>query len=1009
MRVKMVPTLEASYRAEGGISTIVRAYHAHAESVGIEFVNDGPFDVEIVHAGVRPFTDPGGPNVSMNHGLYWDNQMQITAYEQRQNAAVIDNLRHARVITVPSEWVAQAIRRDMRINPSIIPHGIDWENWQHNEKAQGYILWNKNRPGDVCTPEPVMRLAFRRPDHRFVTTFAMSPALPNVEEIGVQPYETMKSLVQRCSVYMATAPETWGIGTVEAMAAGRPVLAFDWGNNPELVKHGVNGYLAKPGDWDDLAKGLDYCLEFAEILGNNGRRLAGAYTWDAAIRRVHAVLKIVIETKPRPSASVIIPCYNKQNTVSRAIHSALAQDASMLDEVIVVDDGSTDNSASIVKEIADADPRVRYVYKQNGGVASARNRGVAEARSDFVVPLDADDHINPAYLATTLPAILQDNSLGVVYTGLRWTNPDGRTGLPEWPGEYDFDAYLKRKPQVSTCALVRKSVWDRLGGQRNRYCERKGAGSEDAEFWFRAGAYGVGFKKVTDAPLFEYSSNLGITSQPGYVESDWQKMHSWQRTNRHPFASLATPERISHPVIARDRSNVSVIIPCSFEHLPYLVDALDSLDGQTYDRWEAIVVVDTANDVDISWYRRVFPHVTFVMGEGKGAGHARNLGVRHARADLLYFLDGDDWLMTNALEVVMREYVAQGGDVAVYPDYFSSAFVDPDKRGVWPGKEIFYDELTKKQVREGLQTEYDCEKAQAQPTNPPYFWAIASALIPRHWHYEIGGFDEDIPTWEDYLYFVQLARRGKCFVHTPEMVYVYEQSRGIRNHLGRTKHKELGLFDIIRQRRGEKVMPCNCGQRKGLPMSAAASRGSAQQQVAREGTAPSGPGTVEAMYMPGRLGKHRVIGPDRTHYGYHQQGDVFPVRKSHVKLMPHVFMCPECGRPFTTISEARGVIECNCTVQAVEEAMPKVEAPPPPPPVPVELGGQAGDAGKQLKLVEDWTVVPGIGAKVAERLMKGGVTADRLAGMTDDEMKDYGIFGMWPERVREWLSATEPL
>ena len=86
--------------------------------------------------------------------------------------------------------------------------------------------------------------------------------------------------------------------------------------------------------------------------------------------------------------SVIIPLYNKESCIERTIKSVLNQ--SFRDfELVIVDDGSTDKSAEIVKSISDK--RIRYAYKQNGGVSSARNYGVQIAKYDWIFFLDADD------------------------------------------------------------------------------------------------------------------------------------------------------------------------------------------------------------------------------------------------------------------------------------------------------------------------------------------------------------------------------------------------------------------------------------------------------------------------------------------------------------------------------------------------------------------------------------------------------------------------------------------
>lgn len=96
----------------------------------------------------------------------------------------------------------------------------------------------------------------------------------------------------------------------------------------------------------------------------------------------------------RPYVSVVIAAYNAQDSIHRAIDSALAQSVTV--EVIVVDDASTDRTASIVEERAAADPHVRLVTSpRNGGPAVARNSGIAAARGEWIAILDADDAFLP--------------------------------------------------------------------------------------------------------------------------------------------------------------------------------------------------------------------------------------------------------------------------------------------------------------------------------------------------------------------------------------------------------------------------------------------------------------------------------------------------------------------------------------------------------------------------------------------------------------------------------------
>jgi glycosyltransferase involved in cell wall biosynthesis len=104
-----------------------------------------------------------------------------------------------------------------------------------------------------------------------------------------------------------------------------------------------------------------------------------------------------------PTFSVIIPLYNKSGYVLNTIDSVLAQSFEDF-EIVVVDDGSSDNGPELVRAIAD--PRIRLISQTNAGVSVARNNGIAQAKGDWICFLDADDWYHPVYLAAQHAAIM---------------------------------------------------------------------------------------------------------------------------------------------------------------------------------------------------------------------------------------------------------------------------------------------------------------------------------------------------------------------------------------------------------------------------------------------------------------------------------------------------------------------------------------------------------------------------------------------------------------------------
>src|SRR5258707_9348421 len=115
---------------------------------------------------------------------------------------------------------------------------------------------------------------------------------------------------------------------------------------------------------------------------------------------------------PKPYVSVLIDTYNHEQFIAQAINSVLEQDMSMADvEIVVVDDGSTDRTAEIVRKF---EPRVRLLSKVNGGQASAFNVGIPECHGEIIAFLDGDDWWARGKLRRVVEAMERDPGVGIV-------------------------------------------------------------------------------------------------------------------------------------------------------------------------------------------------------------------------------------------------------------------------------------------------------------------------------------------------------------------------------------------------------------------------------------------------------------------------------------------------------------------------------------------------------------------------------------------------------------------
>lgn len=121
--------------------------------------------------------------------------------------------------------------------------------------------------------------------------------------------------------------------------------------------------------------------------------------------------------------SVIVPCYNRADIVGETIESVLAQSYQLL-EIIIVDDGSTDHTREVVMRYSD--PRIRYFYKANGGLSSARNAGLDEARGEYIAFLDSDDVWHPWKLSAQIEIFCRYGSVGLVWSDMSTFEVVGR-------------------------------------------------------------------------------------------------------------------------------------------------------------------------------------------------------------------------------------------------------------------------------------------------------------------------------------------------------------------------------------------------------------------------------------------------------------------------------------------------------------------------------------------------------------------------------------------------------
>jgi glycosyltransferase involved in cell wall biosynthesis len=204
------------------------------------------------------------------------------------------------------------------------------------------------------------------------------------------------------------------------------------------------------------------------------------------------------------SVTVMIPAYNAEAFIGEALDSVLSQTRSA-DKIVVVDDGSTDATRTIVESYGD---RVHLMLQNHQGPSPARNWSIQSIESDFVAFIDADDIMDPNRLAKQLAAFAAAPDAVLCYCGMRQFNESGlKRDIPA-PRLKDLKYYLRfRNPGITpSCMMVRRSTYLEIGGFNTAL-----RGIEDWEFTARI--FRVGPFCVVDEPLTLYRlSDVSLSS-----------------------------------------------------------------------------------------------------------------------------------------------------------------------------------------------------------------------------------------------------------------------------------------------------------------------------------------------------------------------------------------------------------------------------------------------------------------------------------------------------------------
>ena len=427
----------------------------------------------------------------------------------------------------------------------------------------------------------------------------------------------------------------------------------------------------------------------------------------------------------RPLLSVVVPVYNTERYLEQCLRSLADQDDDRY-EVIIVNDGATDGSPRIAELFCESHSRFRLVSKANGGVSSARNRGIAEARGRYISFVDSDDYVEGRYVGTILDAAVKTAPDIIVFGGR--TFPQDKIAdakMSPVPIRYIDNSVTAVLGERASRPFVHNKAYRRelLCENGVRFDEEMSLG-EDQLFQFCIFPYARRISYISDV-LYHYRcerkdsamqrlsheadevlrhhcqmvSKILLWYRERFSQADVDAVANWGVDYLSTYfdaasynvatvcaeAFLSLLEAIGPVCLNRESLRrlssirhlaesacseplVSVVMPM-YNAERHLGQCLGSLQKQTMKRFEVIVVDDGSTDNScevVEALARSDGRFTLLHQEHGFAGRARNMGMARARGKYLLFLDSDDFFSPDLLEHAFARAEAYDADICLF-------------------------------------------------------------------------------------------------------------------------------------------------------------------------------------------------------------------------------------------------------------------------------------------------------------------------------------------------------
>ena len=404
--------------------------------------------------------------------------------------------------------------------------------------------------------------------------------------------------------------------------------------------------------------------------------------------------------------SIVIPVYNAEKYLGGCLNSIQNQTYKNF-EVILVNDGSIDNSESICKSFVEADTRFRYYLKGNGGASSARNFGLDNVTGDYVTFIDADDWVEENHLEVLINNIKENNSDMAVSSIKKFDNSNNfyfRVYSNEEKYLLNYNKlnrveFLVILPKlipannsykVAVSKLFKKELVTDV-----RFDESIVYG-EDLEFFFKIynninsisyidevtyvyrlhderssskfGQLHMEQELAIYKKMYERIEELGLPTIH-YVNTlrnllDYRKDYLDNRDLYNEYVEFLEKieKKITYP-----KELISIIVPI-YNVYPYLQLCLESIENQIYPHFEVLLINDgsrdNSKDICLEFVERD-KRFKYIEQQNAGLSAARNTGILNATGEFITFIDGDDFVESNYLEELYHTALKNDSEIVV--------------------------------------------------------------------------------------------------------------------------------------------------------------------------------------------------------------------------------------------------------------------------------------------------------------------------------------------------------